>query len=84
MLRDQMLARTSRFPASYNEADMRAIVSSLLSSFLSNKWAFPSLVSEESKEKASHYCEWVHHDLLYDGRARRNSRLDHNGVAERP
>jgi len=35
MLRDQMLARTSRFPASYNEADMRAVVSSLLSSFMS-------------------------------------------------
>jgi len=34
MLRDQMLARTSRFPASYTEADMRAMVSSLLSSFL--------------------------------------------------
>src|SRR5882762_3142480 len=35
MLRDQMLARTSRFPASYTEADMRAMVSSLLSSFTS-------------------------------------------------
>jgi len=34
--------------------------------FLSNKLAFPSLVSEESKEKASHYCEWVIHDLLYE------------------
>ena len=34
MLRDQMLARTSRFPASYAEADMRAVVSSLLSSFM--------------------------------------------------
>ncbi len=34
MLRDQMLARTSHFPASYTEADMRAMVSSLLSSFL--------------------------------------------------
>jgi AcrR family transcriptional regulator len=31
MLRDHMLARTSRFPASYAEADMRAMVSSLLS-----------------------------------------------------
>ncbi len=34
MLRDRMLARTSHFPASYTEADMRAMVSSLLSSFL--------------------------------------------------
>jgi hypothetical protein len=31
MLRDHMLARTSRFPASYAEADMRAMISSLLS-----------------------------------------------------
>jgi AcrR family transcriptional regulator len=31
MLRDHMLARSSRFPASYAEADMRAIISSLLS-----------------------------------------------------
>jgi len=31
MLRDQMLARTSRFPASYTEADMRALISRLLS-----------------------------------------------------
>jgi AcrR family transcriptional regulator len=30
MLRDQMLARTSRFPASYAEADMRTVVSNLL------------------------------------------------------
>ena len=35
MLRDQMLARTSRFPASYTEADMRAVVSSFLSCFMS-------------------------------------------------
>jgi len=35
MLRDQMLALTSGFPASYTEADMRAVVSSLLSSFTS-------------------------------------------------
>jgi AcrR family transcriptional regulator len=34
MLRDQMLARTSRFPASYTEADMRVVVSRLLSSFM--------------------------------------------------
>jgi hypothetical protein len=34
MLRDQMLKRTSRFPASYTEADMRAMVPSLLSFFL--------------------------------------------------
>jgi hypothetical protein len=31
MMRDQMLARTSRFPAAYGEADIRAMVSSLLS-----------------------------------------------------
>jgi len=31
MLRDQMLARTSRFPASYTEADMRTLISRLLS-----------------------------------------------------
>jgi AcrR family transcriptional regulator len=31
MLRDHMLARTSRFPASYAEAEMRAMISSLLS-----------------------------------------------------
>jgi len=31
MLRDHMLARSSRFPASYAEADMRPIISSLLS-----------------------------------------------------
>jgi len=31
MVRDQMLARTSRFPASYAEAEMRAMISSLLS-----------------------------------------------------
>jgi AcrR family transcriptional regulator len=31
LLRDHMLARSSRFPASYAEADMRAIISSLLS-----------------------------------------------------
>ena len=31
MLRDQMLARSSRFPASYAEAEMRAMISSLLS-----------------------------------------------------
>ncbi len=31
MLRDHMLARTSRFPASYAETDMRAMISSLLS-----------------------------------------------------
>jgi len=31
MLRDQMLARSSRFPASYAEADMRAMISGLLS-----------------------------------------------------
>src|SRR6267143_5562297 len=35
MLRDQMLARASRFPASYTEADMRAVVSSFLSCFMS-------------------------------------------------
>src|SRR5258708_14973904 len=35
MLRDHMLARTSRFPASYAEADMRAMISSLLSFCLS-------------------------------------------------
>jgi AcrR family transcriptional regulator len=34
MLRDQMLARTSSFPASYTGTDMRAMVSSLLSFFL--------------------------------------------------
>ncbi len=34
MLRDRMLARTSHFPASYTEADMRAMVTILLSSFL--------------------------------------------------
>lgn len=31
MLRDHMLARSSRFPASYAEADIRAMISSLLS-----------------------------------------------------
>jgi AcrR family transcriptional regulator len=31
MLRDHMLARSSRFPASYSESDMRAMISSLLS-----------------------------------------------------
>ena len=31
MVRDQMLARGSRFPASYAEAEMRAMISSLLS-----------------------------------------------------
>jgi AcrR family transcriptional regulator len=31
MLRDRMLARSSRFPASYAESDMRAMISSLLS-----------------------------------------------------
>jgi predicted short-subunit dehydrogenase-like oxidoreductase (DUF2520 family) len=31
MLRDHMLARTSRFPASYAESDMRAVVTSFLS-----------------------------------------------------
>jgi len=31
MLRDHMLARTSRFPASYGEADMRAVLSGFLS-----------------------------------------------------
>ena len=31
MLRDQMLARSSRFPASYAEAEMRTMISSLLS-----------------------------------------------------
>ena len=31
MLRDRMLARSSRFPASYGEAEMRAMISSLLS-----------------------------------------------------
>jgi AcrR family transcriptional regulator len=31
MLRDHMLARGSRFPASYAEADMRAMISSLIS-----------------------------------------------------
>jgi len=31
MVRDQMLARSSRFPASYAEAEMRAMISSLLS-----------------------------------------------------
>src|SRR5713101_1871009 len=35
MLRDHMLARTSRFPASYAEAAMRAMISSLLSFCLS-------------------------------------------------
>ena len=35
MLRDHMLARTSRLPASYAEADMRAMISSLLSFCLS-------------------------------------------------
>ena len=34
MLRDHMLARTSRFPASYTESDMRAVISSLLSFFI--------------------------------------------------
>jgi hypothetical protein len=33
LLRDQMLARTSRFPAAYAEADFRAILSSFLSAF---------------------------------------------------
>src|SRR5437899_78821 len=32
LLRDQLLARTSRFPASYSEADMRAIFAHFLSS----------------------------------------------------
>ena len=31
MLRDHMLARTSRLPASFSETDMRAMVSALLS-----------------------------------------------------
>ena len=33
LLRDQMLARTSRFPAAYAEADFRAVLSSFLSAF---------------------------------------------------
>jgi len=33
MLRDQMLARSSHFPASYTETDMRTMVASLLSLF---------------------------------------------------
>lgn len=35
MLRDQLLARTSRFPASYSEADVRAMFSTILSACLS-------------------------------------------------
>ncbi len=31
MLRDHMLARSSRFPASYAEAEMRSMITSLLS-----------------------------------------------------
>src|SRR3989449_6998406 len=34
LLRDQMLARSSRFPAAYSEADFRAIFSSFLSAFV--------------------------------------------------
>jgi AcrR family transcriptional regulator len=34
LLRDQMLARPARFPASYSAADARAIISNLLSCFL--------------------------------------------------
>src|SRR5713101_7020144 len=37
LLRDQLLARTSRFPASYSEADMRAIFAHFLSSCV-NQW----------------------------------------------
>src|SRR3989442_3450045 len=36
LLRDQLLARPSRFPASYSEADSRAIFSAFLSSCLTN------------------------------------------------
>jgi AcrR family transcriptional regulator len=36
MLRDHMLARTSRFPASFTEADIRAMVSTLLSLCICN------------------------------------------------
>jgi AcrR family transcriptional regulator len=36
MLRDHMLARTSRLPASFTEADIRAMVSTLLSLCMSN------------------------------------------------
>ena len=34
LLRDQMLARTSRFPAAYSEADFRAVFSTFLSAFI--------------------------------------------------
>ena len=36
MLRDQLLARTSRFPASYSEADLRTIFAIFLSACLTN------------------------------------------------
>jgi len=36
MLRDHMLARTSRLPASFTESDIRAMVSTLLSLFMNN------------------------------------------------
>ncbi|MHB8640762.1 MAG: hypothetical protein ACYDBL_13315 [Candidatus Acidiferrales bacterium] len=34
LLRDQMLARTSRFPAEYSEAGFRGIFSAFLSAFI--------------------------------------------------
>lgn len=37
MLRDHMLARSSRFPASYAEAEMRAVLASFLSSCMSSR-----------------------------------------------
>jgi len=36
MLRDHMLARTSRLPASFTESDIRAMVSTLLSLCMNN------------------------------------------------
>src|SRR5207244_1033485 len=36
MLRDQMLARTSRFPASYSEAQIRVLVSTFVSACMSS------------------------------------------------
>ena len=50
MLRDQMLARTSRLPASNTDADMRATVSAFFPFVLSNKLAL-SVAGELGRAK---------------------------------
>jgi len=65
LLRDQMLARTSRFPATYTEADYRTIFATFLSAFA----ARPPLESSRSAtDQALEQSKQLHQGNLGDWR----------------